>query len=375
MEIPAKLFGALTSEHTLREGLFTCRLDKLGLLCLAHVCGNEGALVRHLLVPTTEEIVDELEQGALSLREALTRTAASFWIVDAEPESGKVGAVHSLGREELPEACLPAPGLMLRDDLEPLLVVRLDSPDLAPGAAPRDAIIHAFQNVPAALKRLIDHVLDRDARKRVPEEWLRALYRMPVQQVSFTDFEVVYRRPADTPAKNSEAGRALAKVGALLEKALAVAAGAKVNLADEDNEAVLDAAHRLSPPGRSSVVGVSFGGAMLPRKAQQHQLTQQSRKLVARQRAKRRATQYDFFFELAGRVGEVDFDALTFELRDVEEVGCLTIRFELEAQSSIVDAGNEATLVRVVGTRDADGNYTLLALFPAQQDGAVDKAS
>ena len=109
---PAGSLGPLTPEEVLYEfdgpRLFTARSPD-GDLLLAYLCDADEARARFVVVPTDPSIVSQLQDGALPVRDALSR--APLWLVDLEPQG--VVEVLETAPADLPDEALPQPGVLL----------------------------------------------------------------------------------------------------------------------------------------------------------------------------------------------------------------------------------------------------------------------
>ena len=108
-----ELLGSLAAERVLYEfdgpRIFTSRTRE-GALLLAYLCDQDGEVDRFLVAPANESEVAQLEQGALPVREALTRSW--LWVVDRGRDGTLMHAWDCSGHA-LPADVLPAPGTPL----------------------------------------------------------------------------------------------------------------------------------------------------------------------------------------------------------------------------------------------------------------------
>lgn len=345
---------------------FGARLEHLGLDVLAFFCEEADQLIRYLVVPTTAEIIEGLEAGSLTVRDSLTRTSSRPWLVDIDATDWTVREAVAVEATDLPDGYLPKPHLMLRTELQPLLTMRLEGPELSRGSTPRDAALHAFRNVPEALKRLLDYMLERGTRTGRPRGFLRALYGLPAQRFSFSSFEVAFRRP-DAGALDREAAQeAIRELTSLFEKTLIEASGTKTDADEEERRALLEAAYKLAPPTRGIVHSVKFGGAMVGRNARHVVLTRKTRTRIRRAMQEfERPSEPLSYFNLEGRVGDIDFDALTLELRNVtgSTLEKVTVHFEPDFLDEVTRFAAEGSRIGALGERSSAGRHDLLAAF------------
>jgi hypothetical protein len=255
---------------------------------------------------------------------------------------------------------------MLRAELQPLLTMRLEGPELAEGSTPRDAALHAFKNVPEALERLLDYALERGTRMGRPHGLLRALYGMPAQRFAFSSFEVAFRRPDSGMLDSEGMHEAIRDLSNLFERALLEAAGTRTDADDDERRVLLEAAYKLAPPTRGVVHSVRFGGSMVGRNAQKVVLSRKTRTRVRRAMQQfERPLEPPPFFDLEGRVGDIDFDALTLELRNITgaDTERVTIHFEPDFLDEITQLAADGVRVRILGERSSGGKHQLLAPF------------
>jgi hypothetical protein len=87
-----------------------------GELYWAHWFDESADRVRYLVVPFSPALLDRLETGRISLREALDQPR--LWVVDVDNRGEPVAATRTT-LEDLPADELPVPGTMLSRDLSP----------------------------------------------------------------------------------------------------------------------------------------------------------------------------------------------------------------------------------------------------------------
>jgi len=115
-ELPAEFLGPLDVERVLFEyegpRSFTAR-DQAGELLFAHQCGEADDFWRYAVVPFSDKLLRELEDGRLDLASALRQPR--FWLVDIG-ESGKPLRCFSSSLDSVPASCRPRAGVMLYDE-------------------------------------------------------------------------------------------------------------------------------------------------------------------------------------------------------------------------------------------------------------------
>lgn len=90
-------------------------LDQDGQLCFAHWLQEVDNLWQFVVVPVTENILKELNNGELSLRDVLQQPR--IYVV-AVASDATVQSVTLSSWEDLPQEALPESGTMIRRDLE-----------------------------------------------------------------------------------------------------------------------------------------------------------------------------------------------------------------------------------------------------------------
>jgi len=128
--IDPERFGALRPLKVLHEfdgpKTFTFR-DRDGELYLAQWCDGENGAERYIAVAFSNRLLAKLEQGIISVRDALEQPRA--WILD-EDTDGNVHAAWRVEVADLPDEVLPKPGALLTPALE-----RARNADVTPKSA------------------------------------------------------------------------------------------------------------------------------------------------------------------------------------------------------------------------------------------------
>jgi hypothetical protein len=340
---------------------FVSRIDEFGIDGLVFCCDEDECTKRWILVPTSTTIIESLERGSMSVLDSLISTTSRPWILDTHGEN-VINAV-ALDGFSLIENYLPKRHLMLRADLQSPLTVRLEGPDLVRGCTPRDAVIHAFKNVPEGLKRLLDYVLKQEERTGRPQEPLRDLYGLSAQRFAFSSFEVDFRRPHSALRPDQEREKTLDELFSLVNKAILMAHGQDHSSSSEERRALLEAAYKLAPPSRGVVHNVSFSGATICADSNRP-LTRASRSRLRQILAELDADEDSPFVDLVGRIGDVDFDLPSLELRDIgTSTGDLVvIGFEPEYLDEVVYLAAKGIRIRVFAERSRSGKLSLVAI-------------
>lgn len=111
-------FGTLKPERVLFEfegpRTFIAR-DAARALLLLHQCGESEHVWRYFVVPFSESLLAQLEEGRIDLRTALDQPR--LWVADLNP-SGVLNLFQIQDRTAV-EPYLPVPGTMLFPEIEP----------------------------------------------------------------------------------------------------------------------------------------------------------------------------------------------------------------------------------------------------------------
>jgi len=106
-------------------------------LCLACWSDEDEKHSRFLVVAVTEQIIQNLESGLLSVREALAQPR--LWVVDWA-QDGDLAAAWLVAQEDVPEDSQPHPRTMLHRSLDPILSLRATGETIRPGQIPGSVV-------------------------------------------------------------------------------------------------------------------------------------------------------------------------------------------------------------------------------------------
>lgn len=339
-EVDPLLLGDLSPVEVLYEFeapcIFTARSPAGGLL-LAYLSEDmeSESYLRYLVVTTSTETISALKEGVASVREALLR--GSIWIADLD-YCLKIKRVFTVVASDLPADAMPADGTMLWPSLEPALCVRLEGEDILPGRIPSSVVAQAGTIAAKALKSVFEWA----ARELLPDtigrppEWLRSLYNLPTQRLSYGSLELSFRFP-DIPEAAQTAlpfteehekpsiNDLIENGWSLLQRGLEWAS--KVSSEENDEEfpsddteerlAILEALRCLAPGstgpvGQVTVSGTKVGGAGRVHRLNRTASTKIRKRLTTLKKQKKVQLKV-----LTGRVRDLDLDKLTFVLREV----------------------------------------------------------
>ena len=118
-------------------------LDGDGQLCLAHWLQEKENHWHYVVVPITDQILKELNNGEQSLLDVLHQPRVYVVAVDTQFQTQSVSLVQF---EQLPQEALPVRGTMLRRELEPVLRPRSIGAEAKPGDIPASVIKTPVEN-------------------------------------------------------------------------------------------------------------------------------------------------------------------------------------------------------------------------------------
>ena len=172
-------------------------LDQDGQLCFAHWLQEVEDLWQFVVVPVTENILKELNNGELSLRDVLQQPR--IYVV-AVASDASVQSITLTSWDELPQEALPEPGTMIRRDLEPFFRLKSIGDTIRPGDIPASVIKTTVENAQKAIRLLAEYELNHPSRKGKRSKALRELYDLPAQKIQAASFEVSFRSPFSQPS-------------------------------------------------------------------------------------------------------------------------------------------------------------------------------
>lgn len=283
---------------------------------LAYACDEDDEITRYLLAPTSGDLINALEKGTHTMREALAQPW--LWVVDV----GFNDVPRQVWRstlEAIPETRLPKPWAMLWPHLEPLLAVRMVGPNLAKGRILASVIKRAVEGATYALKKLAELMLSSRQQPDQRSLTVRHFYDLPTQHLAFNSFEIAFRTPDAAQLRLGEQDDLLEseydEMGRRLAEALE---WATLSTSDEESRTIdldlLDALKKLVPPQTGLVEQVEVRGRLLrhqPRPT--YTLTREATRRVGQARTQREPQATPL--TATGLIEEFDKGRLTFILR------------------------------------------------------------
>ena len=97
---------------------FICK-DPADNIYLVHWCDEDNDVIRFIVVPFSDTLLDDLTSGEIDVREALSRPPRA-WIFDLNDDWVPITAWR-VNIDDLPQNVLPRPGVMLWKHLKPVI--------------------------------------------------------------------------------------------------------------------------------------------------------------------------------------------------------------------------------------------------------------
>jgi hypothetical protein len=275
-----------------------------------------------LVTPTSLKSIENLSDGAMSVRDALTSTWSLLLKTDFD--SHVLKAVNLSGH--VPDKLLPKAGTMLNRSLQPFFSVKLDGEGITERNVRASVVRQALDAGTVVLKRIVDIVWNANPEGR-PKNALRFLSDLPTQSFAFGSFRVDFKKPDSSQMTlvGSSMDEEFKKIGHELDRLITWASTDSPD--DELEIQELRALERLVPPLSGQVDRVTLSGGILGRGAERILTRVSTQKL---KRAMKSHQDEQVLLTYSGRIRELDMDALTFRLRDIvnAEKGEVLCRFE-----------------------------------------------
>ena len=319
-------------------------------LYLVYQCGEDGTIERFLIVPTNRQILKNIENSTVTLRDALTSSWA--WIADRRRD-GSVDPAVRVDPSLLPQNALPRPGVTLHPPVAPLLRIKVSGSELPPQAAPASVVTDAVKAATGAVRSLAKFVLGGGSTGR-PAEEMRRLYNLPATRFSFGSLEIEFGAPPEVKQGALDIQQAAEKVRLLLQEGLCWLEGQQ-DLEDkprEEKRAVIEAMSHLVPPRRGSIETVEVSGVLISKAGRKHTLTRKHTEKVDSAR----------FFDKDvtrilvenGLIREFDKDQLSFILRDRDGKNIRSVNFSDELFDDVYEYFDRDVPVTIVTRQTAD---------------------
>lgn len=310
--LPLEMLGSAEPDEVLYEAeepiVFTLR-TAVHQRVLAYLADASSTARWLLMAPCSDELLSDLKAGRVPVREALV--ASWLWLGRLD-DHDQWKAAWAVNADDLPPEHLPAPGVMLLPEHEPVLSTRAVGATIGRTSTPASVVAYVADATRKALKGLLELELNLLGQGR-PSDDLRSLYDLPVQRMQYSSFEIAFSSP--TPFLEDPS---LAKCVQLLRRGLQWAASDDdtplVASSDEEREAVLRAIRQLTPPTTGAIEGIDIGGQWM-----QHQPVALGRAARRRVQAELRRSNTERVARAEGRIRNFDKDDFTFVLRDTRD--------------------------------------------------------
>ncbi len=346
-------------------------------LCLACWSDEDETHSRFLVVPVTDGIIAHLEDGLLSVREALAQPR--LWVVDWSQDGSLAGA-WLVDHQDVPVDSQPQPRTMLHRSLDPILSLRATGEAIRPGEIPGSVIKSTVEGAQRAIKCLAEYEMDLPTRKGRPSRALRKLYDLPVQKTLAASFEVQFRSPLNEPTlfEGLEESEILEEKGVLshvadhlktglswLTTTTSVASALPVPENPDLSLAIIKALKFLAPSPRGPIREMEIRGELAIQSAEPVRLSRNVRSILNGAMSRIPATKQRRV-ELSGRIREVDERMMRFELHD-EKLTPATIRvceFDPDLWDDVYEMFGVEETVDVIGIEtNPSSNVRVLSLI------------
>lgn len=344
--------------------------DPDGELLLAHQCGESDAVWRYVVVPFSDRLVAEIEEGRLDLHAALDQPR--LWIADIG-SGGKVIRCVKSTLLAVPEKCLPRSGVMLYPEHEPLLSVRSTGRNVEMGKATLGELRASLDNVRWSLKTLAEAAKGDVRRRGQPSAATRRYYDLPALLLVGSVRVVVL--PEQDPQRHLfELDEVWQKMADILQRGLQVAFSPESDVpSDKDDPelaAAIEAVYALSPPAHGHIDRTEITGRLAPQSSNTTPvvITREMRASI-RQRLLRESESVPEYVQETGQISELDLEESTCHLRDMDGQTLRKLSFEDGFFDDIKQAFDSQQAVRVVAEvpQHGDTSFVLAVTFLDQQ--------
>lgn len=149
-DYPPELRGNLfPAEEMLFEyngpAIFTFKTGWNGI-AIAYLSDEDDNILRYVIAPSNQTIVESLKSGIISVRKALDQ--AMIWLADVTTSDWSISKCWQLQIKDLPEDALPKPDVMLYPRRESLRSVKAEDEQLTEGNI---AVLDTVKQLPDSL--------------------------------------------------------------------------------------------------------------------------------------------------------------------------------------------------------------------------------
>jgi hypothetical protein len=341
--------------------LFTAETRVCNALFMLVDENNESA--RFVVAPTSDAIIAQLENGTVSVRNALDQPVV--WVLETDHTLEPQNAWRTtLG--ELPESVLPAQGRMLWPHLQPAFRLRAIGEGLSHGTVPASVIRQVVEGASTALRKAAAHVSKEPGKQGRASNSRKRLYDLPVQHFAYNSFEVAFSLPPEQQETllQDEDDAEMQQIGTALAEAISSSNSAEnddANLQALEIE-LLEALEKLVPPLSGTVTEFEVGGTILGQGDKTFRLDRDTSKRVKKVLQTVR-TKEEKITTLEGLVAEMDRDNLTFTLRQTSDHKDHVCSFSAEVFDEVMDAFVNENRVAISGRETLKSGNIDVSIF------------
>ena len=282
-----------------------------GQSLLAYVAHESPSGIDYILASASPRKIQQLEQGAVGVREALC--SDWMWILRQNTETHTFD-VWSISEEMIPDEYLPVPGAGLLPEHSVVFSARALGDGIALGKMPCSVISLVAQSARASLKTIFDFVCEANTEGR-PTDTQRALYDLPVKQLRFASFEVGLGEPNPELFPDDVLQTAISRLKHGLEWAQSSSDDDSLpGQSTQEQEVVLRATLSLTPPTSGVVSAIEVSGTWLG--GRRFHLNRTARSKISR---RLRTLRFERIVVFSGRIGQVDDHNLSFILCETND--------------------------------------------------------
>lgn len=282
-----------------------------GQSLLAYLAHESACGIDYILASASPRKIQQLEQGAIGVREALC--ADWMWILRQDTEANSFDT-WSISEEMIPNEYPPVPGTGLLPEYSVVFAARALGDGIAMGQMPCSVISLVAESARSSLKAIFDFACEANTEGR-PTDAQRALYDLPVKQLRFASFEVGLGEPNPALFPDDVLHKAMSRLTYGLEWAQSSSDDDSFReQSKQEQEVILRATLALTPPSSGVVSAIEVSGTWLG--GRRFLLDRTARSKVSR---RLRTLRSERIVVLSGRIGEIDDDNLSFILREVDD--------------------------------------------------------
>lgn len=348
--------------------LFTVRTDEHVQL-LAYFCDRDSDIDRFILVPTGDDLVIEIKQNLITLRDAL-RSQPLAWLIDRNLE-GSLSRPRLVDLRKLPENVLPREGARLSADSEVLLRLRMVGDGVEAGNILASVVKRAVDGATDAIKILVRYASGASEATGRPSDVLRRLYDLPARHFSFRSFEIAFGKPSGSQDVFDD--NVWNQIRLLLEKGLSWADDGAGDVSDTPEwTAIVSALAKLAPPQTGPVQEVEVSGVLAGLEYRSVRLTRDTSRRIS---DARKLLNPDVRLHTdVGFIRELDKDKLTFTLRNAQADNLRLVEFSEDRYDDVIlafDTDRVVTILSSVVTgRPAELVSISFGTSTAEEDGS-----